>query len=144
MAAEIERVIPTENATKSEEKIEYPLEVQYCGGKSYFRERRPTFMAINICRLSFVCFNFFAGWPLAISQQFAAYHWRYVYFYWVIIPTFIIFFYLYCLILISSVEKMKVHFFKILSTSIVTSSPNTHTTTPLDYLWYLWPGKWHC
>ncbi|XP_074637133.1 density-regulated protein homolog [Acropora palmata] len=31
MAAEVERVIPTENATKSEEKIEYPLEVQYCG-----------------------------------------------------------------------------------------------------------------
>ncbi|XP_029195501.1 density-regulated protein homolog isoform X2 [Acropora millepora] len=31
MAAEVERVIPRENATKSEEKIEYPLEVQYCG-----------------------------------------------------------------------------------------------------------------
>ncbi|XP_067032680.1 density-regulated protein homolog isoform X2 [Acropora muricata] len=31
MAAEVERVIPRGNATKSEEKIEYPLEVQYCG-----------------------------------------------------------------------------------------------------------------
>lgn len=74
MAAEVERVIPTENATKSEEKIEYPLEVQYCGGKLHFLDRRRTFMAINIGRLSFVCFHFFTGSPLAISQQFAAYH----------------------------------------------------------------------
>lgn len=34
--AEEDSDVATENRTKTDKKIEYPLEVQYCGGNSYF------------------------------------------------------------------------------------------------------------
>ena len=35
MAEEIESDVATENITEMEEKIEYPLDVKYCGGNLY-------------------------------------------------------------------------------------------------------------
>ena len=36
MAEEVESDIITENTTEMEEKIEYPLDVKYCGGNLYY------------------------------------------------------------------------------------------------------------
>lgn len=35
MAEEVESDVITENTTEMEEKIEYPLDVKYCGGNLY-------------------------------------------------------------------------------------------------------------
>ena len=36
MAEEVESDVITENTTEMEEKIEYPLDVKYCGGNIYY------------------------------------------------------------------------------------------------------------
>ena len=38
-----DNIAEEENPTETEEKIEYPLEVQYCGGNQYF----PSLLGIN-------------------------------------------------------------------------------------------------
>ena len=58
MAEEVESDVITENTTEMEEKIEYPLDVKYCGGNLYlfsvFSVERTKFISKG-CLKEFFC-----------------------------------------------------------------------------------------